>query len=63
MDTGQPSQDYQKNWFLPQSLNCFLTTKITFANIVGDAALKSGAEPDKILAALGDDSRIGKKYT
>jgi len=44
------------------SLNCFLTTKITFANIVGDAALNAGAEPDKILAALGDDSRIGKKY-
>lgn len=44
------------------SLNCYMTTKITFANIVGDTALRAGAEPDKILAAIGDDSRIGKKY-
>ena len=44
------------------ALNCYMTTKITFANIIGDAAVKFGAEPDKILSALGDDSRIGKKY-
>lgn len=42
--------------------NCFLTTKISFANSIGDLALKVGAEPDKILAAIGADSRIGGKY-
>ncbi len=42
--------------------NCFLTTKISFANSVGDLATKVGAEPDKILAAIGADSRIGSKY-
>lgn len=42
--------------------NCFLTTKISFANSIGDLATKVGAEPDKILAAVGADSRIGPKY-
>jgi UDPglucose 6-dehydrogenase len=42
--------------------NCFLTTKISFANSIGDLATKSGANPDKILAAIGADSRIGYKY-
>jgi UDPglucose 6-dehydrogenase len=44
------------------SLNCFLTTKIAFANMVGDIALASGANPDNILHAIGSDSRIGNKY-
>jgi nucleotide sugar dehydrogenase len=44
------------------SLNCYLTTKITYANMIGDLALKTGADPDKILAAVGDDSRVGNKY-
>lgn len=44
------------------SLNCFLTTKIAFANMVGDVAVKSNCNPDKILSAIGSDSRIGKKY-
>jgi nucleotide sugar dehydrogenase len=42
--------------------NCFLTTKISFANSIGDLAVRSGANPDKILAAIGGDSRIGSKY-
>lgn len=42
--------------------NCFLTTKISFANSIGDLATKVGAEPDKILSAIGADSRIGSKY-
>ncbi len=42
--------------------NCFLTTKISFANSIGDLALQAGAEPEKILAAIGADSRIGDKY-
>ncbi|PTM12397.1 MAG: UDP-glucose/GDP-mannose dehydrogenase family protein [Bacteroidetes bacterium] len=42
--------------------NCFLTTKISFANSIGDLASQVGAQPDKILAAIGADSRIGQKY-
>jgi len=42
--------------------NCFLTTKISFANSIGDLALRSGGDPAKILAAIGGDSRIGSKY-
>lgn len=42
--------------------NCFLTTKIAFANAVGDIATAFGAEPEKILKAIGADSRIGEKY-
>ena len=44
------------------SLNCFLTTKISFANMVGDLANKIGADPEKVLAAVGADRRIGTEY-
>lgn len=44
------------------SLNCFLTTKIAFANMVGDIVTKSGGNPDSVLSAIGSDSRIGQKY-
>lgn len=42
--------------------NCFLTTKISFANSIGDLATRVGAEPEKILAAIGSDQRIGPRY-
>ncbi|PSR04440.1 MAG: hypothetical protein BRD50_03645 [Bacteroidetes bacterium SW_11_45_7] len=42
--------------------NCFLTTKISFANSIGDLAIQAGAEYDKILDAIGSDTRIGKQY-
>jgi len=42
--------------------NCFLTTKISFANSIGDLALTVNAEPDKILAAIGADRRVGPQY-
>jgi len=42
--------------------NCFLTTKISFANSIGDLALTTGADADKILKAVGADTRIGDKY-
>ena len=44
------------------SLNCFLTTKIAFANMIGDIALNSDCRPDVILKAIGSDSRVGNKY-
>jgi UDPglucose 6-dehydrogenase len=44
------------------SLNCYLTCKISFANMVGDLANKIGANPDKVLKAVGSDSRINNKF-
>ena len=44
------------------ALNCFVTTKIAFANMVGDLALRMNCDGDKILKAIGEDSRIGSKY-
>lgn len=44
--------------------NCFLTTKISYANMVGEVLIRSGLEADieKALTAIGEDSRIGRKY-
>ena len=45
------------------SVNCFITTKIAFANMIGDVADSSeGADKFDILRAVGSDSRIGSKY-
>eukprot|EP00296_Roombia_truncata_P007766 JP446218.1.p1 GENE.JP446218.1~~JP446218.1.p1 ORF type:complete len:387 (-),score=121.56 JP446218.1:225-1274(-) len=45
------------------SINCFVTTKISFANMIGDIADKTpGANKHDILDAVGADSRVGKKY-
>jgi UDPglucose 6-dehydrogenase len=44
------------------SLNCYLTCKISFANMVGDLATQIGADPDKVLSAVGSDSRINNKF-
>ena len=43
------------------ALNCFITTKITFANIIGDIVKYAGGNPNNVLNAIGSDSRIGKK--
>ena len=44
------------------SVNCFLTTKISYANMVGDIAERLDCNPDVVLSAVGTDSRIGSKY-
>jgi len=44
------------------SLNCFLTTKISFANSIGDIVTLAGGRPSVVLSAIGADSRVGKKY-
>lgn len=44
------------------SINCFITTKISFANTIGDVCLSQGANPARVLKAIGSDSRIGTKY-
>jgi nucleotide sugar dehydrogenase len=45
-------------------INCFLTTKISYANMMGDIMVKAGikSEIDMVLSAIGGDSRVGKKY-
>lgn len=46
------------------SINCFLTMKIAFANLIGDIANNSceSKNVDVILDVIGSDSRVGKKY-
>ncbi len=45
------------------ALNCYVTAKVAFANIVGDIADETpGANKYDILNAIGSDSRVGSKY-
>jgi len=44
------------------SINCFITTKITYANLIGDFISSKNYNPDIVLNAIGSDSRIGNKY-
>ena len=46
------------------AINTFLTTKISYANMLGQVLCKSGLqdEIDNVLEAIGSDTRIGKKY-
>ena len=46
------------------AVNCYLTTKISYANQVGQVMIKDGMddEVDTVLKAIGSDSRIGNKY-
>jgi nucleotide sugar dehydrogenase len=45
------------------AINCFITTKIAYANMIGDIADNTpGADKFDILKAVGGDSRIGSLY-
>ena len=46
------------------ALNCFLTTKISYANMLGQVLAMSGMddEIDNVLNSIGADKRVGKKY-
>ena len=46
------------------AVNCFLTTKISYANMLGDVLNMAGCgdEITAVLRAVGTDSRIGRKY-
>lgn len=46
------------------AVNCFLTAKISYANMIGEILTRSGLESDieSALAAIGQDSRIGSRY-
>jgi UDPglucose 6-dehydrogenase len=46
------------------AVNCYLTTKISYANMVGEVMTMAGLEDEieTVLNAIGNDSRIGTKY-
>ena len=44
------------------ALNCYITTKITFANQIGNLCYRLGITADNILNAIGMDKRIGNLY-
>jgi nucleotide sugar dehydrogenase len=44
------------------SLNGFITTKISYANMISDYCDTIGANKSTVLEAIGSDSRIGTKY-
>ena len=46
------------------AVNCYLTTKISYANMLGQVLTLSGMEDeiDNVLKSIGSDDRIGKKY-
>jgi UDP-glucose 6-dehydrogenase len=45
------------------AINCFITTKIAYSNMIGDIADRTpGADKFAILQAVGGDKRIGSLY-
>ena len=46
------------------AVNCFLTTKISYANMIGQVLAQSNLydEIETVLSSIGSDSRIGNKY-
>ncbi len=44
------------------ALNCYITTKITFANQIGNLCHRAGVPADNILRAIGKDKRVGSLY-
>lgn len=45
------------------AINTFVTTKISYANMIADMCDRlTGADADVVCRAVGDDSRIGRKY-
>ena len=44
------------------TINGFITTKLSFANMISDVCDSIGANKEKVLDSIGSDSRIGNKY-
>lgn len=44
------------------AVNTFVTTKISYANYLNEVCTEVGASAAKVAAAVGADTRIGKKY-
>jgi len=63
----EPSIHYMTNKaaeLVKLAVNCYLTTKISYANMLGEVMTLSGMENeiDNVLGAIGADSRVGTKY-
>lgn len=45
-------------------INCFLTTKISYANMMGEVLTRAGLDADvtRALGAIGADGRVGARY-
>lgn len=43
-------------------LNSYITTKISFANMISDLCDTLGADKEVVLKSVGSDSRVGNKY-
>jgi nucleotide sugar dehydrogenase len=43
------------------ALNSYITMKISFANMIGDALRRAGAEADAVLDFVGSDKRVGNR--
>lgn len=44
------------------TINGYITTKLSFANMISDVCDSIGANKEKVLDSIGSDSRIGNKY-
>ena len=44
------------------TINGFITTKLSFANMISDVCDSIGADKHQVLDSVGSDSRIGNKY-
>ena len=44
------------------SINGYITTKLSFANMISDVCDNVGANKEVVLKSIGSDSRIGNKY-
>ena len=44
------------------TINGYITTKLSFANMISDVCDSIGANKEKVLDTIGSDSRIGNKY-
>ena len=44
------------------TINGYITSKLSFANMISDTCDNIGADKNKVLDSIGSDSRIGNKY-
>ena len=44
------------------AINCFITTKISYANLIRDLISNKNYDPNIVLNAIGSNTRIGNKY-
>lgn len=55
--------DYEAAEIAKLAVNTFVTTKISFANLIGQLVNSaSGTSPSVVLSAIGSDTRIGQRY-